>query len=140
MSFDPGLIEVAVKLGASVFGVLLLAGLARWLDLGGEMRIRDEDHAKRLAFEGQYGFKGLDAAVDLAGYSALVRDVANRHVLLTMVGNKIVSRQVRPPIEGRLDQKLLTLDLQEPDFETVTLNLGEAAQYWASGLRHIPNA
>jgi hypothetical protein len=46
---------------------------------------------------------------------------------------------IYPPIEGRLDQKFLTIDLAETDIAPVTLNLGEAAQYWAAGLRHIPN-
>ncbi len=128
------------KLGASLIGVLMLGWFARWLKLGGEPRIRDADHACQLAFEGQYGFKGVDAVVDRAGYSALVRDASNRHVIISMLGNHYVTRLIFPPIEGRLDQKLLTIDLQETDFVPITLNLGEQAQYWASGLRHIPHA
>ncbi len=140
MAVDSGLIAMGFKLALSLAGVLMLGGFARWLGLGGDMRIRDEDHAKQLARDGISGFKGIDATVDLAGYSALVRDAIGRHAILVVLGNKVVARLIRPPIEGRLDQKLLTLDLQEPDFEPVTLNLGDKAQYWASGLRHIPNA
>ncbi len=132
-------ILIVTKFGASLAGVLALFWVTRWLELGGDARITGVDHAKRIAFEGAYGFQGVDAAVDLAGCSALVRDASNRHIVISKAGDHFVTRMVRPPIEGRLDQRLLTIDLQEPNFPPVTLNLGDKAQYWASGLRHIPN-
>jgi hypothetical protein len=106
--------------------------------LGGWRVGWDQAHAIRIAYDGIYGFSGVDAAIDRAGYSALVRDREGRHVLIMVKGNKFVTRIVTPPIEGRLDHKLLTIDLREPDCAPVTLNLGDKAQYWASGLRHIP--
>jgi hypothetical protein len=133
------MIALGAKLIASLIAVFALGWLARQLGLGGDHRIRDEDHAFQIAFDGQYGFRGVAAAIDLAGYSALVKDADNHHLLINAKGNQFITRVVRPPIEGRLDQKFLTLDLQEPDMAPVTLNLGEKAQFWASGLRHIPN-
>jgi hypothetical protein len=127
-----------IQLAASLIAIFVIAWLARRMGLGGEARISGRDHALRLAAEGHYGFAGSDAAIDRAGYSALVRDDQGRHVLIIVKGNKFVTRMIRPPIEGRLDQKLLTLDLREPDCPPVTLNLGDQAQYWASGLRHVP--
>jgi hypothetical protein len=127
-----------IQLAASLIAILAIAWAARRMGLGGETRISGRDHALQLAGEGIYGFAGSDAAIDRAGYSALVRDDEGRHVLIIVKGNKYVTRMIRPPIEGRLDQKLLTLDLREPDCPPVTLNLGDQAQYWASGLRHIP--
>jgi hypothetical protein len=128
------------QLVGSLIAILGLGWIARWLQLGGDSRIVGEDHAKQIAFDGLYGFKAVDAVVDLGGYSALVKDAANRHVLIATKGNKFITRMLRPPIEGRLDQKFLTIDVREPDVEPVTLNLGPDAQYWASGLRHIPCA
>jgi hypothetical protein len=127
-----------IQLGASLIAILALYGLSRWLRLGGDVRIIDPDHAKRIAFESLYGFSGVDAVVDRAGYSALVRDAAGYHALICKHGAHFIARMIRPPIEGRLDQRFLTIDLQEPDIAPVTLNLGDVAQYWASGLRHIP--
>jgi hypothetical protein len=129
-----------VQLAASLIAVLALAWLARWMGLGGEVRIRDADHARQIAFDGLYGFDASDVALDLGGYSALVKDRAGHHALINIKGANFVTRRVYPPIEGRLDRALLTIDLQEPDFEPVTLNLGDKAQYWASGLRHVPSA
>jgi hypothetical protein len=128
------------QLGVSLLAVFAVGWLTRWMGLGGEVRIRDEDHARMIAFDSLYGFAATDAAVDRAGYSALVKDASGHHALINVKGAHFVARAVRPPIEGRLDRALLTIDLQEPDFEPVTLNLGDKAQYWASGLRHIPNA
>jgi hypothetical protein len=133
------IVEQLIATTASLIAILVLAGLAHWLGLGGDVRISDAEHAKRIAFESLYGFVGVDAAVDRAGYSALVKDAENYHALIYRLGNKFVTRRVHPPIEGRLDQKFLTLDLREPGIAPVTLNLGPIAQYWASGLRHIPN-
>jgi hypothetical protein len=134
------MIAFAIQMGGSLIAVFALGWLARWMQLGGDTRITDKGHAARIAHEGIYGFAAVDAAIDRAGYSALVRDAQGRHVLIMVKGNKFVTRLVTPPIEGRLDQKLLTIDLGEPDCPPVTLNLGEKAQYWASGMRHIPVA
>lgn len=123
----------------SLAAVLVMAGVARWLKLGDDMRIADADHAKAIAFDTLYGFQAVDAAIDRAGYSALVKDVLNRHALIYKLGAHFVVRMINPPVEGRLDQRFLTIDLAEPGVAPVTLNLGEAAQYWAAGLRHIPN-
>jgi hypothetical protein len=132
------MIALTIQLVVSLAAVLALGWLARWMGLGGDVRIADQSHAIRVAHDGIYGFAGVDAAIDRAGYSALVRDRDGRHVLIMVKGNKFVTRLVTPPIEGRLDHKLLTIDLREPDCAPVTLNLGDKAQYWASGLRHIP--
>lgn len=128
-----------IQVGASLIAILALAWFAKWLGLGGDARITDTDHAKRIAFDTLYGFQAVDAAIDRAGYSALVKDGANRHALIFKLGAHFVARMVCPPIEGRLDQKFLTIDLAEQGIAPVTLNLGDAAQYWAAGLRHIPN-
>lgn len=132
------MIALAIQMAASLAAVLVLGWLAHWIGLGGDTRITDTAHAISIAHDGIYGFSGIDAAIDRAGYSALVRDRAGRHALIMIKGNKFVTRLVTPPIEGRLDHKLLTIDLREPDCAPVTLNLGDKAQYWASGLRHIP--
>ena len=41
-------------------------------------------------------------------------------------------------LEARLDQNFLTIGTGEKTFGSITLNLGDAAQYWAAGLRHVP--
>jgi hypothetical protein len=40
---------IVLNLAGSLVAVLALAWLARWLGLGGDVRIRDADHARALA-------------------------------------------------------------------------------------------
>jgi hypothetical protein len=131
--------NLAIQFGVSLFAVLTLAWLVKFLKLGGEARLRDVDHARQIASESVYGFRAVDVALDRAGYGALVKDARSRHMLIRAQGINFVTRMISPQTNARLDQNFLTLDVAEPDFAPVTLNLGEAAQYWASGLRHIPH-
>ena len=126
------------QMGGSLLAVMALSWLAQWLKLGGDMRITDTAHAKQIARNGIDGFLGIDAVIDRAGGSALVRDAQNRHMLLMVKGNQFVARMVTLDMAARLNQKFLTINVGEPSFPAVTLNLGDDAQYWASGLRHIP--
>ncbi len=130
---------LALKLGGSLVAVLALGWFAHFLGLGATVKLESEADAIRRAAEGQYGFEGVAAVVDQAGYSALVRDASNRHVLVSTKGNKFFTRLLSLPIDGRLDRQYLTLDVDDPGASAVTMNLGDQAQYWASGLRHIPN-
>jgi hypothetical protein len=131
---------VAIKLAASLIAILALAWASKLMGLGGDVRIRDADHARALAFDRLYGFAASDVVVDRAGYGALLKDERGNHVLIRRHGAHFVARMITPQAEGRLDHEFLTIKLADPDFASVTLNLGAAAQYWASGLRHLPNA
>jgi hypothetical protein len=126
-----------IQLGFSLVAILGLALLARWLGLGGDVRIRDADHAKQLANEAVFGFTPVDMALDRAGIGALMKDADGRQLLLRRHGAHFVGRLLDPDVEARLDQNFLTLGTGEKTFGTITLNLGEKAQYWAAGLRHL---
>lgn len=130
-------VELA-KLGGSFAAILALAWLAKLLNLGGDLRIRDEAHARQLANEAVYGFDPTDVIIDRAGMGALLKDGQGRQMLLRRHGAGFVGRLLDRHIEARLDQNFLTIGTGEKTFGTITLNLGDAAQYWAAGLRHLP--
>ncbi len=129
---------VLIKLGVSLLSILALAGLAKLLNLGGDLRIRDEDHARALAQEAVSGFVATDIVIDRAGMGALLKDAAGRQMLLRRHGAAFVGRLLDRRLEARLDQNFLTIGTGEKTFGSITLNLGDAAQYWAAGLRHVP--
>jgi len=108
------------------------------LNLGGDLRIRDEDHARALAQEAVYGFVPTDMVIDRAGMGALLKDAQGRQMLLRRHGAAFVGRLLDRRLEARLDQNFLTIGTGEKTFGSITLNLGDAAQYWAAGLRHVP--
>ena len=114
-------------LAGSLVAVLALAGVAHWLDLGGDARI-DRDEAVRLAEE--QGFAVADVALDRAGLAALVRDEANNFMLVRRHGAHFVAQPVRDANAARLDHRFLSLG-------KVTLDLGDQAGIWAASLRRL---
>lgn len=126
-----------LKLAGSIVAILFLAWLAHRLGLGGDLRIRDEAHARALADEVYYGFEPVDVAIDKAGIAALLKDAHGRHLLIRRHGAQFAGRLLDNHSESRLDQNFLTIGTGEKSFGKITLNLGTDAQYWASGLRHL---
>jgi hypothetical protein len=126
-----------IKLAGSIVAILFLAWLARHWQLGGDARIRTENEARAIADEIICGFEPVDIAIDKAGIGALMRDARGRHLLVRRHGASWAGRLLDNHSETRLDQNFLTVGTGERTFGTVTLNLGERAQYWAAGLRHL---
>ena len=133
---DVALIEM-VKLAGSILAILLLAWTAKRMGLGGDIRIRDEDYARRLADEAICGFEPTNIILDRAGMGALMRDALGRHLLIRRHGAQFAGRLLDGHSDSRLDQNFLTIGTGEKSFGKVTLNLGAEAQYWAAGLRHM---
>lgn len=129
-------IELA-KLGGSIAAILFLAWLAKQLHLGGDLRIRDEAHARALADEAVCGYQPVDIIIDRAGIGALMKDAQGRHMLIRRHGAAFVARLLDRHSESRLDHNFLTIGTGEKTFGKVTLNLGRDAQYWAAGLRRM---
>jgi hypothetical protein len=129
-----------LKLFGSLFAIVALAGFAHLLRLGHDVRIRNRDHAARLAGEAVYGFTATEIALDRAGIGALLKDAAGRQMLLRRHGAMWVGRLLDRTVEARLDQEFLTIGTGDARFGKVTLHLGQAAPVWAAGLRHLPPA
>lgn len=129
-----------IQLGASLAAVLMMAGIAWWMKLGGDVRIRSEEQASQLADQAVCGFRPVDMAIDRAGIGALLKDAAGRQMLIRRNGAHFVGRLLDKRMTARLDQNFLTIGTGERTFGQVTLDLGPEAQYWAAGLRHLPDA
>ena len=127
----------AIQFALSLVSVFVLAGIAYWMKLGGDVRIRDANHARSIAGEAVFGFDPVDIALDRAGIGALLKDVTGRQMLIRRHGAHFVGRLLDDRIAARLDQNFLTIGTGEKSFGAITLNLGDQAQYWAAGLRHL---
>jgi len=126
-----------IQAGASLLAILALAWLARRLDLGADVRIRDEAEARQLAAEALCGFEAEDLALDRAGIGALLRDRMGRVMLLKRHGAHFAARLLDSHSHARLDRNFLTIGSGESTFGKVTLDLGDKAQVWASSLRRL---
>ncbi|MDE2562066.1 MAG: hypothetical protein KGL48_07430 [Sphingomonadales bacterium] len=128
---------MAIQAGASLVAILLLAWIAARLRLGGDVRIRDEDHARQLAGEAVDGFEPVALTLDRARIGAMLRDAQGRVMVLRRNGSHFAARLLTDHSGVRLDRNLLTVSTGERRFGSVTLDLGAAAQEWAASLRHL---
>jgi hypothetical protein len=126
-----------LKLAGSIAAILFIAWLARFLRLGGDVRIRSEEQAREIANETCCGFDPVEIAIDKAGIGALLRDAEGRHLLVRRHGVQWAGRLLDRHNDSRLDQNFLTVGTGEKTFGSVTLNLGSQASHWAAGLRHL---
>jgi hypothetical protein len=126
-----------LKLAGSIAAILFIAWLARFWNLGGDVRIRSEDQAREIADATLCGFDPVDIAIDKAGMAALMRDADGRHLLIRRHGVQWAGRLLDHHNEARLDQNFLTIGTGEKTFGSVTLNLGAQASVWAAGLRRL---
>lgn len=135
-----GLDVLAVQLAGSLVAVLLVFLLCRQLGLGGDVRIRSEDTARRLAAEALCGFAAVEVGLDRAGIGALLRDGQGRVLLLRRHGAHFVGRLLDGHTGIQLDRNFLSIATSDPWFGKVTLDLGPAAQVWAGSFRRLGDA
>jgi len=114
-------------LAGSLAAVLVMAGVAAMLKLGGDARL---DREEALALAAAQNFEVADMAIDRAGLAALARDRADRFLLIRRHGAHFVALPLRTPLDARLDHRFLTLG-------RITLDLGDQAGIWAANLRRI---
>jgi hypothetical protein len=130
-----------IKLGGSIIAIGAVFWLVRYMGFGAtHTRIRDAGHAIALAEEAECGFAGVTAAVDTAGFGALVTNAAGAVMLVRAHGNRFAARRIGPGWHARLNRRMLELTAAESTFGTVTLDLGEEAGAVAARLRHVLGA
>ena len=126
-----------IQMGASLIAILALAGIALKLGLGGDARIRDEDHLRELVDEALCGFDPVAVAIDRAGLAALARDAEGQVMVLRRHGAHFASRMLDGAAHVRIDRQFLVVGTSDRRFGEITLDLGDEAQAWASNLRRL---
>lgn len=128
---------LALQAAGSLLAILLVWWLARRMDLGGDVRIRDEDHARELARQTLCDFVTVALALDKARVGALLRDARGRVMIVRRHGSRFVGRLLTTHSSVRLDRGNLVVTTGDKRFGTVTLDLGNDAQVWAASLRRL---
>lgn len=132
----PG-VGLALQVAGSLIAILAVWALARWMQLGGDVRIADEDHARELAEAALCGFEPIAVGLDRARIGAVLRDARGRVMVLRRHGSHFVGRLLTSRQGVRLDRNFLVISTGERNFGTVTLDLGAEAQAWAASLRRL---
>ncbi|GAB5348897.1 hypothetical protein [Alteriqipengyuania sp. 357] len=130
---DPALLQLL----GSLVAILVLAGIARALKLGGAPEIADEDHAMRLAREADSGFTPAEAARSRDASGAILADAQGRIMVLRRHGAHFAARVLQPGARARAEGDLLVVATTERRFGEVTLALGQAARTWESRIEAL---
>ncbi|MCR9179916.1 hypothetical protein [Erythrobacter sanguineus] len=136
MALNPLLLQF----GGSLIAILALAGLARWLGLGGTPRLATDADVHRVAAEVADGFAPVAIDLDREGQAAIARDAEGRIMLIKRHGNRFAGRILGPAAQARLLTNLgpeaLVVDCGEARFGTVSLDL-PAAEAWAEAINRL---
>lgn len=125
-----------LQFGGSLVAILLLAGLAVALKLGGKPTLADEAAVALAAGEAEDGFEVDRVAIARAGDAALARDPSGRIMVLKRHGNKFAGRILTAQASAREEVDALIVDPREARFGTVRLALSDAL-YWADAINRL---
>ncbi|MEM6856800.1 MAG: hypothetical protein AAF559_02940 [Pseudomonadota bacterium] len=120
----------------SLIAILVLAGLAVLLKLGGRPKMTDESSVALAAGEVEDGFKPVRISIARDGAAALARDSAGRIMVIKRHGNKFAGRVLTSDAGVREEVDALIVDPYQPQFGRVRLTLSDAP-YWADAINRL---
>ena len=122
---------MSLFLPLALAGAAVLAGLAWLLGFRAAPQLGPGD-AARLANDALTGFDAVDIAVAADGRAALLGDAGGGVVLVRGHGDRWIVRRLA---RGRAQREGSRLTLAQPDAPRLTLDLGDAAERFATRLR-----
>ena len=120
----------------SLIAILVLAGLAVLLKLGGRPTLTDESAVVLAAGEVEDGFEPVRSSIARDGATALARDEQGRIMVIKRHGNKFAGRVLTSDASVREEVDALIVDPHETQFGRVRLTLSDAP-YWADAINRL---
>ena len=127
-----------LQFGGSLIAILLLAGLAYWLGLGGKPKIISAEHATRLAGEVVFGFDASECSIDSEGASALLSDRTGRIMVLKRHGSQFAGRILNSNSNADAKGDQLEVESGERRYGSVSMLIPNA-QDWAKRVKALRN-
>lgn len=132
-----------LQTAGSLAAILMLAGLAWWLKLGGAPVLDSDDAVRHAADEVEDGFSPAAITIAHDGASALARDTQGRIMVIRRHGNRFAGRVLGPHAQAhvRHDQAAAVLDIDpgEPRFGRVLCRITDA-DTWADAINQVNRA
>lgn len=136
MELPPLILQTA----GSLVAIIALAGLARWMKLGGAQPLDSDEAVRRAAGEVEDGFDPIKVARATDGLAALARDATGRIMLIKRHGNRFVGRLLGPGARARvwkdIGKAALEVDCGEARFGKVFLDITEP-EAWADAINRV---
>ena len=122
--------------GGSLVAIVVLAGIARWLKLGGKPVLRDEEAVRHAAGEVEDGFDASKVSISRDGAAALAADASGRIMVIKRHGNQFAGRILTPTASVREEVDGLIVDCGETRFGPVRMSLSDAST-WADRINRL---
>jgi hypothetical protein len=122
--------------GGSLIAIVALAGLARWLGLGGNPTLRDDAAVIGAAGEVEDGFVATRMSISRGGTAALAADGAGRIMVIKRHGNRFAGRILTRSATAREEVDGLVVDCGEAQFGPVRLSLTDSSA-WADRINRL---
>lgn len=132
MQIDPQILIF----GGSLVAILFLAGIARWMRLGGNPVLRDEEAVRFAASEVDDGFDAERVSVARGGKAALAADASGRIMVIKLHGNRFAGRILTSRASAREEVDALVVDCGEARFGPVRLSLTNSST-WADRINRL---
>jgi hypothetical protein len=133
-------VDFVLQTAGSLVAILVLAGLAWWLRLGGAPQLDSDEAVRCAAGEVEDGFEAISVARDAGGSAALAKDVAGRIMVIRRHGNRFAGRVLGPRASAAVAEQAgalhLVVDPAEARFGRVTLALPDP-QAWAEAINRV---
>ena len=122
--------------GGSLIAIVALAGLARWMGLGGNPVLRDEDAVRFAAGEVEDGFEAERISISRDKKAALASDAGGRIMVIKRHGNQFAGRILTGHANAREVVDALIVDCGEARFGPVRLTLTDSST-WADRINRL---
>lgn len=132
MEIPPALLQFMGSLAA----ILLLAGLAWALKLGGKPVLKGKEDVRNAASEVEDGFEAARISIARDGKAALAADADGRIMVIKRHGNRFAGRILTSEAKVREEVDGLVVDCGETRFGAVRLSLSDPAA-WADAINRL---
>ncbi|QFT76161.1 hypothetical protein FIU90_01265 [Erythrobacter sp. THAF29] len=132
MDVDPQILIFA----GSLVAIFVLAGMARWMKLGGSPTLASEADAARAAGEVWDGYEPVEIALGKDGAAALLRDASGRIMVIKRHGNRFAGRILAHAASATVNGEKIEVATGEARFGSVSLNARDAAS-WADAINAL---
>lgn len=122
--------------GGSLVAIFVLAGLARWLGLGGKPVLRDESAVRNAVGEVEDGFEASRISISRDRSAALVADPTGRVMVIKRHGNQFAGRILGSNARVREEVDALIVDCGEARFGPVRMSLDDSSS-WADRINRL---
>jgi len=132
MEIDPQL----YVFGGSLVAIVALAGLARWLKLGGKPVLADHEAVQHAAGEVEDGFVADHVSISHDRAAALASDQAGRIMVIKRHGNQFVGRLLSGKASAREVVDGLIVECGESRFGAAQMSLTDSSA-WADRINRL---